>query len=74
MLSDLRFSNVYWQLLETPQATFTLYSAFLDDRVLAKHGPTVRLLGMISRINATQKTFCQLWFDYEKYPVIAEVI
>jgi hypothetical protein len=72
-LSDLHFSNIYWQILETRNGTFSLYSAFLDDRILNILGPTVRILGMINRRNPTQKTFCQIWFDFDKWPVISEV-
>lgn len=33
---------------------------------------SVRILGMIDRINPTVKTFCQFWFDGQKEPFIVK--
>ena len=47
---DLHFNNRYWQQVETSNGTFLLYGAYLDVRPNNRLGPTVRILGMIDRI------------------------
>ena len=71
-LTDLRFSNKYWQVTETSNGTFYLYGAYLDVRPTNRLGPTVRVLGMINRLEPTVKTFCQLWFSDSLESVIRE--
>lgn len=69
-LESLRFSNKYWQVTETSNGTFYLYGAYLDVRPTNRLGPTVRVLGMINRLEPSVKTFCQLWFSDSLEPVI----
>ena len=71
-LTDLRFSNKYWQVTETSNGTFYLYGAYLDVRPTNRLGPTVRVLGMINRLEPTVKTFCQLWFSDSLESVIRD--
>jgi len=71
---DIHFNNIYWQQTDTSNGTFFLYSAYLDVRAKNRLGPTVRILSMINRIEPTVKTFCQLWFNSTKEPVISKVI
>jgi hypothetical protein len=47
---DLKFNNKYWQVTETTNGTFHLYGAYLDVRAANRLGPTVRILGMINRL------------------------
>ncbi|KAF5281779.1 hypothetical protein FQR65_LT14526 [Abscondita terminalis] len=68
----VEFSNVYWQTLRTTNGTFQLYGAYLDNRVSNRLGPTVRILGMIDRIEPNVTTYCHFWFDGKMEPVIAE--
>ena len=35
----------------------------MDRRKQNRLGPTVRILGMINRIEPKVKTFCQIWYD-----------
>ena len=66
-LSDLHFSNLFWQDLVINQTTFSLFSAHLDTR---EEEVMVRVLGMV---NTTLMLFCQLWYDYANHPVSAVV-
>jgi hypothetical protein len=77
---DLNFHNTYWQELVTSNGTFHLYAAYLDTRIVkpeddSEHpqGPTVRILGMLDRIEPTVITHCQVWFDYSHMPVLVKV-
>nr|CAI5819580.1 unnamed protein product [Callosobruchus analis] len=69
---DLEFNNLYWQTLRTSNGTFQLYGAYLDKRANNRLGPTVRILGMIDRIEPTVVTYCQFWFDGKKDPIIGK--
>uniref|UniRef100_A0A6P7GIF3 Glycosyltransferase family 92 protein n=1 Tax=Diabrotica virgifera virgifera TaxID=50390 RepID=A0A6P7GIF3_DIAVI len=69
---DLEFNNIYWQTLRTSNGTFQLFGAYLDNRPNNRLGPTVRILGMIDRIEASVITHCQFWFDSKKDPVMAK--
>jgi len=71
---DLHFNNKYWQVTETSNGTFYLYGAYLDVRPTNRLGPTVRVLGMINRLEPSVKTFCQLWFSDSLEPVISKVL
>eukprot|EP00092_Neocalanus_flemingeri_P040314 GFUD01043909.1.p1 GENE.GFUD01043909.1~~GFUD01043909.1.p1 ORF type:complete len:570 (+),score=158.65 GFUD01043909.1:188-1897(+) len=71
---DLHFNNKYWQVTETSNGTFYLYGAYLDVRSKNRLGPTVRILGMINRLEPKVKTFCQLWFSDSKEPVFSKVL
>ena len=71
---DLHFNNKYWQVTETSNGTFYLYGAYLDVRSKNRLGPTVRILGMINRLEPKVKTFCQLWFNDSKEPVFSKVL
>jgi len=69
---DLEFNNLYWQTLRTTNGTFQLFGAYLDTRAQNRLGPTVRVLGMIDRIEPVVITHCQLWFEGNKEPVITK--
>lgn len=71
---DLHINNIYWQETETSNGTFYLYSAYLDRRKNNRLGPTIRILGMINRLEPKVKTFCQIWFSGSKEPVISKVL
>ena len=71
---DLHFNNKYWQVTETSNGTFHLYGAYLDVRSKNRLGPTVRVLGMINRLEPKVKTFCQLWFNDSKEPIFSKVL
>ncbi len=71
---NLHISNLYWQETETSDGTFYLYGAYLDKRKENRLGPTIRILGMINRIEPKVKTFCQIWFSGQKAPVISKVL
>jgi hypothetical protein len=73
-LYDIHVSNVYWQEQTTSNGTFYLYGAYLDVREANKLGPTVRVLGMIDRLEPTVRTFCQIWFKGAQAPVISKVL
>ena len=71
---DLHFNNKYWQEGGTSNGTFHLYGAYLDVRTTNRLGPTVRVLGMIDRLEPKVKTHCQLWFSDQKEPAISKVL
>jgi hypothetical protein len=70
---DLNFHNTYWQELVTSNGTFHLYAAYLDTRPSSPQGPTVRILGVLDRIQPAVRTHCQLWFPGSDKPVLVEV-
>ena len=66
-----------WQVLESSNGSFYLYGAYLDVRANNRLGPTVRVLGMINRLEPSVKTQCQLWFSEDKpgsEPVVSRVL
>lgn len=69
---ELEFNNIYWQTMRTSNGTFQLFGAYYDIRKHSRIGPTVRILGMINRIEPKVKTFCQFWFDGQKEPFIVK--
>ena len=74
---DIHFNNKYWQVLESSNGSFYLYGAYLDVRANNRLGPTVRVLGMINRLEPSVKTQCQLWFSEDKpgsEPVVSRVL
>ena len=73
-LLDLHFNNNYWQETTTSDGTFLLYGAYLDVRAANRLGPTIRLLGMISRLRPKLKMFCKLWFKNPNQPIISPVV
>ena len=73
-LYNLHINNIYWQETETKNGTFYLYGAYLDKRKMNRLGPTIRILGMINRLEPKVNTFCQIWFDGQREPVIAKVL
>lgn len=64
----------YWQTFRSSNGTFYLYGAYHDNRPGVQHGPIIRLLGMIDRIEPTVKTHCLLWYDAAKDPVVTPVV
>lgn len=70
---DIKFNNNYWQTFRTSNGTFYLYGAYYDNRA-AVSSPTIRILGMIDRIEPKVKTHCLFWFDASKDPVVTPVI
>lgn len=69
---ELEFNNIYWQTLRTSNGTFQLYGAYYDIRKRSLIGPSVRILGMIDRIQPSVKTYCHFWFDGQKEPHIVK--
>lgn len=70
---DIKFNNNYWQMFRSSNGTFYLYGAYHDNRpAVAK--ATIRILGMIDRIEPTVKTHCLLWYDAAKDPVVMPVV
>jgi hypothetical protein len=69
---DLHYNNLYWQQLESGGGTFLLYAAYLDTRRSCTFCPMVRVLGMVNRVSPST-TFCQLWLDNQKEPVVSKV-
>lgn len=71
--------NIYsmsgdWQILRTPETLFLIYGAYLDDRMLLKDGPVVRILMFTSEWNITEKSFyCQFWSDNAKNPMSEKI-
>ncbi|XP_014227498.1 uncharacterized protein LOC106652859 [Trichogramma pretiosum] len=71
---ELEFNNAYWQTLRTNNGTFQLFGAFYDVRGLSRIGPAIRIVGMIDRIEPTVRTYCQMWWENERYPRIVEIL
>ncbi|XP_063592847.1 uncharacterized protein LOC134769964 [Penaeus indicus] len=71
-LYQIRFNNGQWQTFDTSNGTFYLFSAYHDNRTLAKR-PAVRVLGMLNRFDPKLNTSCQLWFNGTSKPVFAQV-
>ena len=45
-----------------------------ENAAPARLGPTIRILGMINRLEPKVKTFCQIWFQGSGQPVISRVL
>ena len=73
-LFDLHFNNRYWQEVVTTNGTFHLYGAYLDVRKENRLGPSVRILGMIDRLEPTVETHCQFWFPESNEPQVSKVL
>jgi len=73
-IMDLKFNNQFWQVVETSNGTFHLYGAYLDVRPTNRLGPTLRILGMINRLEPKVRTFCQMWFSDTESPIISPVL
>ena len=71
---DININNIYWQETDTSNGTFYLYGAYLDVRKNNRLGPTVRILGMINRLEPRVKTYCQFWFNGTREPIISKVL
>ncbi|XP_037091567.1 uncharacterized protein LOC119111841 [Pollicipes pollicipes] len=71
---DLKFNNLYWQVLETSNGTYNFYAAYYDNRTTLSIHPLVRMMVMIDRLKPTLKTYCQLWFSRKNDPVIVPVM
>lgn len=69
---ELEFNNIYWQTLRTSNGTFQLYGAYYDVRKQNRMGATIRILGMINRIEPIIATHCQIWYDGKKNPLIVK--
>ena len=67
----LQTSNKYWQTVRTEPATFSLYAAYLDTR--PESGPVVRALAKVERRDENMYLKCQIWFEGETSPVLANV-
>ena len=73
-LYDMHFNN-YWQMYESNDGTFYMYSAFLDVREQNPLGPTVRILTMVDRHSPGKNaSYCQLWFNETAEPVFSKVV
>ncbi|EFX71699.1 hypothetical protein DAPPUDRAFT_308784 [Daphnia pulex] len=70
---DLQFNNNFWQILRSSNGTFFLYGAYHDNRT-AVQKPTIRILGMINRIEPKVKTHCLLWYDAARDPLLTPVV
>merc|ERR1719422_493040 len=62
---DLHFNNQYWQETKTSNGTFLLYGAYLDVRSKNRLGPTVRILGMIDRLES-KYVWYKKWGNYKQ--------
>ena len=71
---DIHYNNRYWQEGETTDGTFYLYAAYLDVRKENRLGATVRILGMIDRLEPTVETHCQFWFPLSNEPQLSKVL
>lgn len=70
-LVDLEFDDLYWQIATTSNGTFRLIGAYMDARD-SKEGVSVKLLGVMDRMEPTVVTHCLLWFKGAKEPVIVK--
>lgn len=70
-LLDLKFSNNIWQIQETSIGTLQLLNAYLDDREFGQYAVwpfsknffTVRIVGMLDRVNSRKQLYCRMWYD-----------
>ena len=60
-------------MLYSSNGTFYLYGAYYDNRAALKR-PSIRILGMIDRIQPSIKTHCLLWYDVDKDPLVVPVL
>ena len=68
-LFELDYNNIYWQRLQTLNATFYLYAAYYDDRWRGGPLPMVRVLTMVDKISPPL-VMCLLWFQEFSTPIM----
>ena len=60
-IEDLKFNNLYWQVLRTREEIYYLKDAFLDVREKESKGSLVRIIGVVSDARKEELS-CNLWF------------
>lgn len=60
-IEDLKFNNLYWQVLKTKKETYYLKDAFLDVREKNTKGSLVRIIGVASDARKEELS-CNFWF------------
>ncbi|XP_067005537.2 uncharacterized protein [Anabrus simplex] len=70
---ELEYNNIHWQTVNTTNGTFYLLSAYYDDREMNPLKATVRIIGMINRVDPQVSTTCQLWFEDRNEPVFSKI-
>ena len=71
---DIKFSNIYWQVLETSTGvTFYLFGAYRDMRKANKRGPAIVILATTRSVKPPP-TYCQIWFEDSKTAVVSKVV
>ncbi|TRY80378.1 hypothetical protein TCAL_06357 [Tigriopus californicus] len=68
---DIKFTNTYWQKLNTTNGTVMLHAAYYDDRL--PETPIVWVLGAGRVANQLPRLFCHLWFNAMMHPVEVNV-
>lgn len=58
---DLKFNNIYWQMMKFGDTTFYLLNAYYDMRVRVGTIPLVRILAMVNKISPP-RVVCQFWY------------
>lgn len=70
---NIEWRSKYWQYLNVnPNTSYYLYSAFIDNRVLTKVRPCVRIL-VNTKTQSPRDLWCYLWFGASQPPVLAQV-
>lgn len=71
---DVEYNNYFWQTLYTTNGTFQLLNAYFDDRFdgRSKMG-SVKIMGMLNRVDPAVETYCQMWYEDKKAPLIIKV-
>lgn len=70
-LVDLHYNNLYWQTAYVSDSTLHILGAYLDNRVGAGPGGSVRILVAMDTIEYSKtNAYCQIWFEDSKTPTI----
>lgn len=64
--------NKYWQVLETANGTFKMFTAYYDNREFYQNQPLIRIIAFINGVDPVVKTFCQLSYSDLDQPLMSE--
>ena len=70
---DIKFSNTYWQVLETHKEILYMFAAYYEVRKANKRSPAIVILAN-TRSNKPTRPYCQIWFNDTENAAISRVV
>ena len=70
---DIKFSNTYWQVLETHKEILYMFAAYYEVRKANKRSPAIVILAN-TRSTSPSRPYCQIWFNDTENAAISRVV